>query len=158
TVLEPGTYLLRLSASDALHTSTSDVTIVANAPNGAVPTVAITGPVDGDEITKPTNIVGSVSDGYWKLEYALGGDDQDSPKWVTFASGTGAINNATIASFDPTLLLNGSYGIRLTAITSGGTASKSLGAMVTRNMKVGLFTLTFDDLDVAVTGLPIQVL
>jgi hypothetical protein len=60
---------------------------------------------------------------------------------------------------DPTLLLNGLYEIQLTARdVSGRTAAITTTIVVEGQQKVGLFTLSFVDLEVPVAGLPIQVI
>ena len=35
--------------------------------------MAITSPIDGSELTKRTDVIGSVSGGNWALQYVLGG-------------------------------------------------------------------------------------
>ena len=75
-----------------------------------------------------------------------------------FASGSSAVDHAKLGTLDPTMLLNGSYAIRLTAETDQGATSTTIAATVDRNMKVGLFSLSFNDLSVPVAGLPIQIL
>jgi len=154
TFVEPGTYVLQLTASDGQLTSSKSVEVEVKPVDGAKPVVALTGPDDGGEITSPTAITGTVSGGTWKLEYRLGGDGEGG--WVPFASGTGP-QSGTLATFDPTLLLNGMYAVRLTASASGGSSEADFSASVTRNMKVGYFTLAFTDLQVPVSGLPITI-
>ena len=46
-----------------------------------MPTVVLTAPADGAQVTAPTDITGRVSAGDWKLETRLGGEDSDAP-WV----------------------------------------------------------------------------
>jgi RHS repeat-associated protein len=75
--------------------------------------------------------------------------------WTTFATGTTA---AVSGTFDPTLVLNGFVSIRLTGgDTSGRTAATTVMVVVTRNLKIGNFTVSFNDLSVPVAGLPIQI-
>jgi len=63
-----GTYVLRLTASDGALTAGDDVTITVN-DNVAPPTVEITAPADGGNVTEPSVVTGSVSGGAWRLEY-----------------------------------------------------------------------------------------
>jgi RHS repeat-associated protein len=151
-----GTYVLQLSANDSALTTNATVTIIVLAPLGPPPSVSLT-LVDGAQITQPTPIVGSVSNGAWQLTYTLQ-DDFHPQSPVVFAMGSGAVSNGTLGTFDPTLLFNGTYQIQLTSTDSGGQFTNvSTTVDVTRNMKVGVFTLSFNDLSVPVAGLPIQV-
>src|SRR5258708_2603664 len=119
TFTSAGTYVLQLAANDSQFTSTSNVTIVVSAGpvSGSGVTVQIVSPADGAVITTRTPVIANISGGSWTLEYALNGDDDlFNRTYTTIASGLGAVNNAPIATFDPTLLLNGMYVIRLTSV------------------------------------------
>ncbi len=153
----PGTYVLRLTATDGELSAASDVTIVVEAPPGAVPVVALTAPADGATVTAPTTISGRVSAGEWRLESRLGGEDGDGP-WVLLASGSQEVAWSNLARFDPTMLLNGVYAIRLLSTTAGGSAETTIHVSVEKNLKVGNFTVSFNDLTVPVAGLPIEVI
>ncbi|MBI1790799.1 MAG: hypothetical protein HYR60_24995, partial [Acidobacteria bacterium] len=121
---------------------------------GAPPTVTITAPAEGSEVTTQTNVIGTVTSpnlNNWILDYRQAGGSTFTP----FATGT---TSAVSGSFDPTLLLNDIYEIRLTGVdTSGQTSATTVHVAVTRNQKVGNFTVSFNDLSVPVAGLPIQV-
>jgi len=151
-----GTYVLRLTASDSELTASDEVTLTVNA--AVPPPVAqLTSPADGSRISDRANIIGSVSGGAWRLEYGL---NSPSPGqvWTTFASGTAAVSNGLLGVFDPTLLLNGSYTVRLVATDAHGQTSVSaFSAVVTGDLKVGVFTLSFTDLAVPVAGIPITI-
>lgn len=155
-----GTYVLRLTASDTELSSSDDVTVaVYDEATGDAPTVELLSPADGEEITAPKDVVGSVSGGAWRLEYAYV-EDETAPAqgWRTFAAGSGAVTNGVLGRLDPTLLLNGTYSIRLSATdTAGRTSSDSLAVVVARQMKVGNFTISFNDLSLPRAGIPIQV-
>lgn len=156
----PGIYALRLTASDSELTTSDDVNVEVRPP--APPAiVSINSPVDGSTITNRTSFIGSVSEGStWKLEYSLN-TDAGSPAqtWTTIASGSTPVTNALLGTFDPTLLVNGIYTIRLRAVNASGQISDStVSAVVEGDLKVGKFTLSFKDLDVPLAGLPIQVM
>ena len=151
----PGTYVLRLTANDSELSTSDDVTVVVNA--AAPPAVvSINSPADGSTITNRTSFIGSVSAGsVWKLEYSLNADPQ---VWTTIASGNTAVNNGLLGTFDPTLLMNGIYTVRLSATNAGGqTSENTVSAVVGGDLKVGNFTVSFTDLDVPMAGIPIQV-
>lgn len=148
----PGTYVLRLTADDGMEEAFDEVTFT-------VVDVRITSPDDGSEITTQTEIRGTVSGGSWQLQYTLDGDEEvnPNPTWTTFASGTNTVVDGPLGTFDPTLLLNGSYVIRLVLTIGQQNLTDIIGVTVTRNKKIGNFTVSFSDLSVPVTGLPIEV-
>ncbi|MGC4116149.1 MAG: PKD domain-containing protein [Myxococcales bacterium] len=152
----PGSYLVELTASDGEKSGSAQLVVTVGAPSGSLPTVAIESPLDGARMVSPTAIVGSVSEGAWQIEYALGGDDSEPQAWVAFGSGAGPVVSGTLGTLDTTMLLNGAYAVRLTAMTAAGNATDSIGVVVDKNLKVGNFTVAFTDLAVPVSGLPIE--
>jgi RHS repeat-associated protein len=159
-----GTYVLRLTASDSQLAASDDVTITVRASTPP-PTVALTAPADGADITTRTEVRGSVNfnnqpGGSWKLEYSpFTADSSFVLTWITFATGTTAVNNGVLGALDPTLLLNGIHAIRLTATDAvGQSAAVMTTVIVSGQQKVGHFTLSFNDLSVPLPGLPIQVI
>ncbi len=155
----PGTYVLRLSANDSELSSSDDINVEVRPP-APLPVATINTPADGSTITNRTSFVGSVSEGsVWRLEYSLN-TDAGSPAqtWTTIASGSTAVTNGLLGTFDPTLLVNGIYTVRLRATNAGGQLSETtVSAVVGGELKVGNFTVTYTDLDVPMSGLPIQV-
>jgi RHS repeat-associated protein len=156
-----GTYVLQLSANDTkfIVTATTAVTVSPAPPPPPPPTVSTTLP-DGQEITAATPITGSVSGGSWQLQYALASGDgtTSNPVFITFASGTGPVNNAVLGTLDPTLLLNGNYIVQLVATDQfGQTSTVATNVQVSRNAKVGNFTLAFQDFEIPVAGVPIKI-
>ncbi len=122
------------------------------------PTVSITSPADGTEITTAVNVIGSVGSSLlrnWVLEY----EPPNDSSFHTLGTGTTAVTNGTLGTFDPTLLVNGIAYIRLTATDTSNqsTTTGPISMVLTRNQKVGNFTVSFNDLTVPVAGLPIQV-
>ena len=80
------------------------------------------------------------------------------PRSRRFASGVAPVTNATLGTFDPTVLLNGQYVVRFSSTDNAGqTATATSTVDVSRNTKVGNFTLSFNDLSVPLPGLPITV-
>lgn len=155
---QTGTYVLRLTVSDS-QLSASDDVIVTVVDNQPAPTVEIQTPDDGISITGPTQISGNVSGGNWKLEYSLTDtDDLNNRVWTTAASGSGAASG-NLGSLDTTLMLNGLYDVRLiSADQYGQTASDIITVSVEKNLKVGHFSVSFEDMNVPVAGIPIQII
>ncbi|HEV8427371.1 MAG TPA: RHS repeat-associated core domain-containing protein [Pyrinomonadaceae bacterium] len=150
-----GTYVLRLTATDTALSTSDDLVITQTAP----PTANINSPASGSTITGATNFIGTVSDGStWRLEYSLN-EDGVAPVWTTVASGNTPVNNGLLGIFDPTVLLNGIYTVRLVATNSSGqTTTTSVTAVADGEQKVGNFSLSFRDLSVPVAGIPIDII
>lgn len=155
TFSAPGVYALRLRASDTELTGADEVTITQTPP----PTVSISSPAEGATLTDRTNFVGTVSEGStWRLEHSLN-EEGSAPVWTTFASGSTPISNGVLGTFDPTLILNGIYTVRLVATSAAGqTATKSATVVVDGEQKVGNFRVSFTDLNVPLDGIPIEVI
>lgn len=152
-----GTYQIQLLSTNSAGTTSSVAQVTVVQPSGPPPAASIA-TIDGSDITKPTAIVGTVS-GTWKLESSrLSNDPSVTPVWKQFASGSVAVSNGTLGTFDPTLLLNGMYDIRLTAADSQGQSSSATITVTVRgNTKLGHFQIAFNDLSVPLPGLPITV-
>jgi RHS repeat-associated protein len=155
----PGTYVLRLTASDGAISSTDEVVIgvEAGAAEGPPPTVSVLTPAESDGIATSVDVVGSVASQSllgWNLEHRRAGDAE----WTRFASGDTTAQGAALGRLDPTLLLNGLYEVRLMATDNAGrSATATVRVVVKENQKVGHFTVSFVDLEVPVAGLPIRV-
>jgi RHS repeat-associated protein/uncharacterized repeat protein (TIGR01451 family) len=126
----------------------------------APPIIGSVSPVDGAEITAPTPITASFTPpagqtiSSWQVVYSRQGT-AGTP--VILASGTGT-PPATLATFDPTVLANGGYTITVAAYGSGGVGlSTSVDVTVDGNLKLGRYQVTYQDANVPVGGIPIQV-
>lgn len=131
------------------------------------PQVEIISPTMDQEVTYLTDVVATVQDDnleFWRLDYArtdlvdlnyLGADD---PDYVVLATGTNNVQNQKLATFDPTLLSNDGYVIRLYAQNTNGLANThGVIVAVSGNAKLGNFHLEFTDLSIPLAGIPIQI-
>jgi RHS repeat-associated protein len=125
-------------------------------PDSTPPTVSFTGLADGATVTAPIQIAGAVGDENlveWRLQYA----SADGGVPIVIGSGHSAVNGV-LGTFDPTTLLNGIYQVQLVAVDAAGTTTTSTrSVVVSGDLKVGNFSLSFLDLEVPVAGLPIRV-
>ena len=121
------------------------------------PVVSITWPPDGGEITAPTAFTGTVADDgldYYRLEYAKVGTGQ----WIPIVTGHHPVEDGDLGYFDPTLLKNGIYEVRLAAVDLNGNSSAvHLTTMVEGQLKAGINQMTFTDLQTPVSGIDITV-
>ena len=156
---QAGTYVLKISATDTQFTVTQNVTVTVTGATGPPPTVSITSPADGAQVTTQINVTGSVTSANlasWTLEFRM----QEESVFRPLATGTTPVTSGVLGVFDPTLLLNGTALIQLRASdTAGQTAiAGPIAVAVTKNQKIGNFTVSFNDLTVPVAGLPIRVI
>lgn len=115
-------------------------------------------PIDEDVITCPTFVFGR-ADGTdfekYRLEYqsVAGGD------YVLIDEGTKKKNNQSLGEFDPTMLRNGLYNLKLTVWgKSGISISDEILISVEGQMKIGNFSMDFQDMDLSVAGAPVTVI
>jgi RHS repeat-associated protein/uncharacterized repeat protein (TIGR01451 family) len=129
---------------------------------GPAPAFDAVTPLDGDIVTEPVPVTATVtpSDGEtlanWRvLAYPADGDVADAAE---IATGVGA-PPATLAEFDPSVVANGNWVIRIEATdTGGGTGAAEVTVIVDGQLKLGRYSVTYQDMTVGVGGLPLQVL
>jgi RHS repeat-associated protein len=155
-----GTYTALATASDgAGNQASASETFRAVDPAGDddPPVVEILTPAMDSDLTAPVSIVGTAQDETlvsYRLEYSPRGQNQ----YTTFAEGSSDVVNGVLGTFDTTLLLNDVYDVRLIAEdVNGSSASTQVAYSVKENLKVGNFTVTFQDLAIPVAGMPITV-
>ncbi|HRQ65461.1 MAG TPA: Ig-like domain-containing protein, partial [Xanthomonadaceae bacterium] len=156
----PGNHTVEVEVSDGHDTITVIETFIVLDPDSATPPrVELHTPDYEEVLTAPTAIVASIADDdlvAWKLAYR-DRNDRDAD-FVTLAEGSEAFDNAVIATFDPTLLLNGQYVIALQAWDAGGnTAFDSRVVTVDGEMKLGHFAISFEEVSIPVAGIPVTV-
>jgi RHS repeat-associated protein/uncharacterized repeat protein (TIGR01451 family) len=160
TFTTPAVYQLRATARDAAGntgTFTRSLTVIDPAATQP-PVVAITAPAADAKVTTLTTVTGTITDDgnllSWKLEYSAGGAWK-TIKEVTSGLGTSVSVNE---SFDPTLLANGPYTLRLTATDTGGNVGVATRTVqVDGRLKLGNLTFSATDLTIPVAGIPITV-
>jgi RHS repeat-associated protein len=125
--------------------------------NDNPPVLALTSPSDDAIITAPTEVRGTVTDTDL-LFYTLSVAPLGSAHFTEFARGTSSVSDGVLGTLDPTMLLNDSYVLRLEATdAAGNVATLDQQVNVRDNLKLGNFNLSFTDLTVPVSGIPISV-
>ena len=148
-VMEPGRgYWILVTEATTLEIANDD----------APPEVDLISPGDTESVTTFTDVVGTVRSkilDHWSLRHRLVGETD----WVEFGRGVVPVAAVELASFDPTLLLNGLYEIELRATDLRERISAvSIHVVVEGELKLGNFTLPLVDLEVPVLGVPIKVI
>jgi RHS repeat-associated protein len=121
------------------------------------PTAVIESPAEDAVVTQPTDIVGTATDANF-LRYRLELARMDENGATTIGSGTSPVINGALGRLDPTLLENGLYRVRLIAEdVNGGVAADDRVYRIDGLAKVGNFRLSFTDLSIPVSGIPITI-
>ncbi len=158
-VSQAGDLAIVATANDAagnVGKATATLTAIDPTVTGS-PTVDISSPADGTTVTAPTEIDGTVADAHlasWSLDlYTV-----DGALVSHIAGGTQPVSAGKLGVLDPTLLQSDAYDLRLTATNTGNNSSTAdLSISVAGKLKLGNFTLSFTDLAVPVSGIPITV-
>ncbi|MFZ5697810.1 MAG: putative Ig domain-containing protein, partial [Pseudomonadota bacterium] len=159
TPTQPGIYRLRATATDqAGNIATKETTLTVRVLGDLLPpAISLLTPQDGDSITAPTDIVGTVTDGFlasYEVAMRRGGDST----WQTVASDTQAVQDGVLGRIDPTQLMNGQYAVRVRAFDLNGNGSEVMSSFVVEgDLKVGNFAFTVEDVNVPVDGIPVRV-
>jgi RHS repeat-associated protein len=149
---------IAIDAAGNTSEATFDVDVVDTSDTNA-PTVSFSLDVAEDGIvTAPTDIIGTISDDgdidYYTVEVApvAGGEFKE----VLRVDNPDAVTDGVLGKFDPSLLQNDSYRVRLSVYDTGGNGSFAEEVVdVAGELKLGNFRLSFTDLSVPVTGIPI---
>ncbi|QDU42483.1 tRNA nuclease WapA precursor [Symmachiella dynata] len=154
--------VVTVTATDTVDNETIvvDNLTVIDPGDVTAPEVAITSITGGEELTEPTDILGTVDDlddnlVYWTLIATA----IDSGREFTLATGGNEITTpALLGNFDTTAIANGLYRLTLTAVDAGGnTATDNKLVTVEGNLKLGAFSISFLDMQIPAPGFPITI-
>ena len=154
-----GSFTFIARATDAAgNVGTATQTLVVIDPHDVTaPFVQMITPSDNDVVTNSTNVIGTVTDADL-LFYTLSAAPVGSDEFTEFSRGTTPVTDGVLGQFDPTMLTDDSYVIRLTAVDAGGNSSVDEHVVnVAGELKLGQFTLSFADMTIPVAGIPITV-
>ncbi len=156
-----GTIFAQAYATDTagnIGQATFDVAVIDTSDVNAPEVSLNLGAYAGSLVTAPIDVKGSISDDgqldYYRLLVApvAGGEFRE----IAFVDNPNAYANGVLGKFDPSLLQNDSYILRLEVADNGGNISYAEEVVdVAGELKLGNFRLSFTDLTVPVTGIPI---
>jgi YD repeat-containing protein len=165
-----GAYLLRVSASDINGTTRyfGFVFGVRIDPLDLRPEVVLTTPTNEATLTYSAAIQGSITTRQalreWYVEYAplsqvnLNHISDNKPAWTRIGSGTEAVTNDILATFDTTLISDDSYVIRVSAWNKNGQGwAEPVLVHVAGGAKLGNFAVEFTDLSLPLAGIPVVI-
>ncbi|MEZ5552746.1 MAG: FG-GAP-like repeat-containing protein [Pseudomonadales bacterium] len=156
-----GSYTAVATATDPTGNTGTD-TVVFNAvdpsTDTAPPVVSITAPAEGSDITGVAEFTGTATDltlVSYELAYRATGSGDP---FTTFDTGTQAVESGVLGALDTSVLENGLYDIRLSAIDINGLSAQTIRVYTADGeFKPGVFTITYTDLKVPVAGIPITI-
>ncbi len=138
-------------------TGRTTITVIGQITDDAPPTAEITAPSASATITGPVEVRGTAADSNF-LKYELAYAPAGTEEFAVFAAASDPVSSGVLGKFDPTVLLNDQYTLRLTVYDRGGNQSVAeTTVLVDENMKVGNFSLTFTDLQIPLSGFPITI-
>lgn len=131
------------------------------------PNVEIVSPQMNAEVPYLADVVATIEDENlleYRVDFALAADVDlvnlaaDDADYTLLASGTENVTNEIVATFDPTLLTNDAYVIRVLAVdVNGRIQTRGTIVNVVGDAKLGNFRLDFTDLSIPLAGIPIQI-
>ncbi|TDR22310.1 Ig-like domain-containing protein [Marinicella litoralis] len=155
-----GSHDVVAEVSDTYETVTELSTYtVTSSTASAFPEVDILSPEDGAIITGFNDVVVSVQDdnlASWKLSYRNAEDDFSGR--VTLAEGTDTVDDAVVANWDTSLLRNGIYVLLIEATDLSGQRSSVVHSVFLEgDLKLGHFSIAFEDMNIPVAGIPVTI-
>ena len=167
-----GGYVLKLTASDTQLTTIAQIGVTVQAAPDPAPFVKIISPGDGSVITQPVPVVATSSAERWTVDYVMNNPDGTVPPnnpdgsvpktFTHLASFDQVLDSANVGTFDPTVLQNGIYTIRLTARSSSNAgaliSTDSVTVTVQGRAKPGAFRLAFRDLTIPLPGMSLDII
>ncbi len=105
-------------------------------------------------------IEGTIFDHYL-VEYEIHLAPEGTDNYVTIGGGETNVDNGVLGALDPTRLANGIYDLQIIAYDEGGLLTvypgDPLKVDVSGQLKIGQFSLAFQDIAIPVSGIPITV-
>lgn len=129
-------------------------------PDENTPVVELHSPGPEDELGLPFDIVASIDDDLpaaltWEVRLRKHSEDPSAD--VVIATGTGPVDNAAVASVDPTALPNDTYVVSIEASDASQTGGIAFKLHLQSQVKFGQFAFEQLDLSLPLAGLPLAV-
>ncbi|MDB9518158.1 putative Ig domain-containing protein, partial [Roseofilum reptotaenium CS-1145] len=158
TFAAPGVYQIGATVLDKAGNETTETFEFTVAPFPGDEVIDFNLNLPEGEISEATELLGEITAEKglqsYKVEVAPVGTDN----FITLFEQQGEVENGVLGTFDPTLLANGAYTLRVSAIDHNNFESYTQTEVeVSSGLKLGNFQLSFTDLEIPVTGIPISV-
>lgn len=156
---ESGPIVIIVVVTDGAGNETTETTVLAvTDPDDDTPPVAqIDAPADLAEVTFIEDLIGTATDENL-FRYQVGLARGTDAPFELLEEGFAPVVSDVLATLDATLLENGLYRVRLVAEdVNGATAVAERAVRIAGDAKVGRYRLTFLDLHVPVSGVPVRI-
>jgi len=156
----PGDHAVEVVVTDRYQTVTvADSFRVRDNNDAEAPLAEITNIATDQIIISPIDVIGSVEDANlasWQL--VITERNSVATEFTVLAEGTNNFSEQVITRFDPSLERNGQYAFVLIAKDENGLETQSsVSFIVDEDLKVGNFSIAFEDLNIPLAGIPISV-
>ncbi|MGH1429386.1 MAG: Ig-like domain-containing protein [Arenicella sp.] len=155
-----GEHTVELTVIDSYQTATQTQIFRVRDDNDTDAPFAQIHNIEQDQvITAPVEVVATATDSnFASWELIVREVVADPTEFQVLASGTTEINEAMVATLDPSLLRNGQYGLILRVRDLNGEETlESVIVKIDEELKVGNFSVTYEDLNIPLAGIPISV-
>ena len=156
TAVAPGGF--GVTASFAGFTAQKDLTAIAGVAADELPPVAeITAPAPGDEVGSEVEVTGTATDANL-IGWSLTAVDDDGEELAAIAEGTTPVDDGVLGTFAAAAVPAGIVSLRLDVEDAGGNISRvDVPVQVLEGPQPGAFSLSFTDVTVPMSGLPLSV-
>ena len=156
TAVAPGGF--GVTASFSGLTAQKDLTaIVGIAADETPPTAEIDTPAAGDEVSAQVEVIGTAADDNL-TGWSLLAIDEDGATLTEVAAGTTAVTDGVLGTFAATAVPSGTVTLRLDVEDAGGNVSRvDVPVIVLEGPQPGAFSLSFTDVAVPMSGIPLAV-
>ncbi len=146
-----------VSATLSGKSGSSPLHVKSHIADGTEPVAAITAPTDDAAVYGRVDVTGTATDANF-LRYELAYAPATSNDWILLREGSAPVVDGVLGSFDPTVLLNDLYTLRLRVYDRADNVTEaSVTVQVAGQRKVGLFSIAIRDLTVPLGTLPIGI-
>ncbi|WP_415882126.1 Ig-like domain-containing protein [Neptuniibacter sp. QD34_54] len=153
-----GTYPVEVTVTDQEGSvSEADSFAVIDPNDTTAPEVTLISPDLDSQISAPVDVVATIQDENL-ASYQVLIAPKGTQEWQEIGEGSTNVLEQAVAQFDPSMLINGQYNILVLAKDlNGKETSDSTTVLVDGDLKVGNFSITFEDLNVPMAGIPLRV-
>ncbi len=151
TLVPDANYVARLETSNA----SAELNVLVESVDRP-PTIEITYPKHNDKLTGVVDVLGTATDSTFS-SYTLEYKHLKAADWQVLKTSDQPVVNGVLGRLDTTLLDNDPYDLRLSASDGTQIESRTLTVYPAGDLKVGNFELSFTDLEVPVSGIPITI-
>ena len=156
----PGVLEVIATAQDAIgnQTQSTATLVVADVTDVTGPTVTLDAPLDNTRIGESVDVLATIDDDSGTVLWSVLWSPRGDAAWTTIGTGSGAVLNGLVATLDPTLLPDGWIDLRVRAVDPGGNvATYTLQMEIDSPTKVGNMVVTFQEMRIPMSGVPITV-